>query len=214
MTYYKSTDYRNIPPEIMAQIEASPDWFLEEIKDYPLTEWQYNAFVKGYNPDWECRYAPYLVGEWFYITRSCCWVKKFKYEKQHNGLYHITEHYSTNVEKGRDLLEEIFIMGYFKPAIWINYEAKIDHLPLELSQQLLKKAYACYGDFNVNRSYLNYTGRFNGSSYLFEVRYEQLEHEEAQECPKAEIIVVPEKGEAHWATPREMDEILFYKSNK
>lgn len=207
MTYYDSTDYRHIPPEIMAQIEASSDWFVEENQDYPLTEWQYNTLVKGYNPDWDCRYAPYLVGEWFYITRSCSWVKKFKYEKQRDGLYHLTAHYSTSVEKGRDLLEEIFIMGYFKPAIWINRQARIDWLPLKLSQQLLKKGYAFYGDYDVNHSYLEYKGRFNSTSYLFEVRHESSNDEVERKCNKPVVMVVPEDGEAHWATERELEEV-------
>ena len=55
---------------------------------------------------------------YFYISRSGFWVKKFKYVKQEDGLWHMTEHYTTEKEKGRDLLEELFWQGYFEPRIW------------------------------------------------------------------------------------------------
>lgn len=92
-------------------------WIEEFINDIPLTEEQYNTFLKGYAPDWECRYAPFLYDGWLYITRSGFWLKKFQYRKDIDGLYHITEHYTTDKEAGRNLLLEIIIEGYFKPTL-------------------------------------------------------------------------------------------------
>ena len=39
------------------------------------------SLVKGYDPDFDSRFAPFLLGGWFYITRSGYWLKKFKYKK-------------------------------------------------------------------------------------------------------------------------------------
>lgn len=92
-------------------------WENEDINDIPLTEEQYNTFLKGYAPDWECRYAPFFYNDWLYITRSGFWVKKFQYRKSLDGLYHISEHYTTDKEIGRNLLLEILIEGYFEPTL-------------------------------------------------------------------------------------------------
>lgn len=59
---------------------------------------------------------------YFYISRSGVWVKKFKYVKHSDGLWHITESYTTDIEKGRDVLAEIFVYGYFEPRIWDKEE--------------------------------------------------------------------------------------------
>lgn len=100
------------------QIENSPLWQKEEVPDIPLSEEQMITFVKGYAPDFDCRYAPFLLGGWFYITRSGYWLKKFKYKLRKDGLYHITEHYTTEKEKGRNLLMEVIMEGYFQPRIF------------------------------------------------------------------------------------------------
>ena len=76
------------------------------------------SFVKGYTPDFDCRYAPYMLGGWFYITRSGYWLKKIKYTRQPDGYYHVTEHYTTEKEKGWNLLMEIIEHGYFEPGIF------------------------------------------------------------------------------------------------
>ena len=102
----------------LLQIQDSPLWEREDIPDIPLTEEQMVSFVRGYNPDFDCRYAPYMLGGWFYITRSGYWVKKLKYKKGDDGYYHVTEHYTTQKEKGRDLLAEIIAEGYFTPRIF------------------------------------------------------------------------------------------------
>lgn len=75
------------------------------------------SLIKGYNPDWDCRFVPYYLGGWFYITRSGYWLKKFKYEKGDDGYYHITEHYTTDHTKGENLLKHVITDGYFRPRI-------------------------------------------------------------------------------------------------
>ena len=75
------------------------------------------TFVKSYYPGWEYRYAPYLLGGWFYITRSGWWLKKFKYEKGTDGFYHVTEHFTTPKEKGHNLLAQVILEGNFDEPI-------------------------------------------------------------------------------------------------
>ncbi len=103
---------------LLKEIQNSPLWQPEEVPDIPLTEEQMLAFVKGYGPDFDCRYAPFLLGDWFYITRSGHWLKKFKYTKGADGFYHVSDHYTTEKEKGRNLLMEIIMEGYFEPRIF------------------------------------------------------------------------------------------------
>ena len=103
---------------LLLQIQDSPLWEREDIPDIPLTEEQMCSFVRGYAPDFDCRYAPYMLGGWFYITRSGYWLKKLKYKKGTDGYYHVTDHYTTQKEKGRNLLAEIIAEGYFAPRIF------------------------------------------------------------------------------------------------
>ena len=102
---------------LLRHIQNSPLWEKEDAPDIPLSEEQMVTFVKSYSPCWECRYAPYLLGGWFYITRSGWWLKKFKYEKQVDGLYHVTDNYTTQKEKGRNLLAQVLIEGHFEEEI-------------------------------------------------------------------------------------------------
>lgn len=102
---------------LLQQIQDNPLWEREEIPDIPLTEEQMVSLVKGYDPDWDSRYAPFLLGGWFYITRSGYWLKKFKYKKGDDGFYHVTEHYTTDHTKGQNLLVQIIVEGYFQPPI-------------------------------------------------------------------------------------------------
>ena len=105
---------------LLKEIEDNPLWEREDFPDIPLTEEQMCSFVRGYAPDFDCRYAPYMLGGWFYITRSGYWLKKLKYTKGPDGYYHVTEYYTTQKEKGRDLLAEIIAEGYFQPRILDN----------------------------------------------------------------------------------------------
>ena len=102
---------------LLKEIQDSPLWEREDVPDVPLTEEQMVAFVKGYGPDFECRYAPYMLGGWFYITRSGHWLKKFKYQKGNDGHYHVQDHYTVPKVKGDNLLAQIIIEGYFEPRI-------------------------------------------------------------------------------------------------
>ena len=102
---------------LLLQIQDSPLWEKEEMPDIPLSEEQIIDFVKDYNPGWEYRFAPYLLGGWFYITRSGFWLKKFKYQKQPDGLYHLTDHYTTPKTKGQNLLAQVLTEGNFDTPI-------------------------------------------------------------------------------------------------
>lgn len=129
---FKRNDYdtwimARIHHSLLSQIQDSPLWERETIPDIPLTDEQMATFTKGYSPDWDCRYAPYLLGGWYYITRSGHWVKKFKYKKGGDGLYHVTEHYTTGHEKGRNLLMQVIFEGYFQPKI-SNDKKLVDYL--------------------------------------------------------------------------------------
>lgn len=115
------------------QIQDSPLWQPEEIPDIPLTEEQMLSFVRGYAPDFDCRYAPFLLGGWFYITRSGYWLKKFRYKKRKDGFYHVTDTFTTEKEKGRNLLKDIIIEGYFHPRI---FDERLDRLFMENSRQI------------------------------------------------------------------------------
>ena len=89
------------------------DWKPERVPELIFTEGQYKTFVRGYTPDWECRYAPCQYKEWLYIIRSGHWLKKFRFEKQNDGFFHLAEHYTTEKEAGRNLIQEILIKGYY-----------------------------------------------------------------------------------------------------
>ena len=105
---------------LLLQIQDSPLWEREEVPDIPLSEAQMVDFTKGYNPGWEYRFAPYLLGGWSYITRSGFWLQKFTYQKQADGLYHLTNHYTTPKTKGHNLLAQVLIEGNFDTPILDN----------------------------------------------------------------------------------------------
>lgn len=104
-------------PTLLHQIQDSPLWEKERFTDIPLTQGQIILLVKGYSPGWDCRYAPYFLGGWFYIARSGCWLKKFKYTLGEDEYYHLTSMYTTEKEKGRNLLMDILIEGNFERRI-------------------------------------------------------------------------------------------------
>lgn len=106
-----------IDHKLLREIQDSSLWEREDIPDIPLTQEQMISLVKGYSPDWDCRFAPYLLGGWFYITRSGHWLKKLRYKRGEDGFYHITDHFTTPKVKGENLFEEIIVSGYFHPRI-------------------------------------------------------------------------------------------------
>lgn len=118
---------------LLLQIQNSPLWVGEDIIDIPLSEEQMVSFIKSYNPGWEARYAPYLLGGWFYITRSGWWLKKFKYQKGSDGFYHFTEHYTTPKFMGYNLLAQVILEGDFEePIIDDRLRVLLPTIPLEL----------------------------------------------------------------------------------
>jgi len=102
---------------LLLEIQDNPLWEREDLPDIPLTEEQMVSLVKGYNPSWESRFVPFLLGGWFYITRSGYWLKKFKYKKSEDGYYHLTEHYTTGHTKGQNLLAQVLVEGNFEEEI-------------------------------------------------------------------------------------------------
>lgn len=121
--------------ELLKEIEHSQAWQKEEIPDFPLDEQQMATMVKGYTPGWECRYAPYHLGGWIYLTRSGHWLKKIKYEKGFDGYYHIVDSYTTEHEKGRNLLVQVISEGDFSPSI---IDDRVRHLLQEQHESMYK----------------------------------------------------------------------------
>lgn len=99
------------------QLPWDVEWFEELTPDIPLNERQYEIFCRGYFPGWDCRYAPIKIGNWHYVVRSGYWLKKYRYEKQDDGLYHLIESYTSRKEIGRNLLMECMTYGDFRPSI-------------------------------------------------------------------------------------------------
>ena len=102
---------------LLLKIQNSPLWEKEDIPDIPLSEEQMISFVKSYSPGWECRYVPYMLGGWFYITRSGWWIKKLRYQNGKDGYYHVAEHYTAPKAKGHNLLAQVIYEGYFDTPI-------------------------------------------------------------------------------------------------
>ena len=93
-------------------------WYKELIPDVPLTQEQYDIFTEGYYPDWECRYAPVKVGDYHYIVRSGYWLKRYRYQKQSDGLYHIVESFTSYKSAGENLLMHCMIDGYYRTRLF------------------------------------------------------------------------------------------------
>lgn len=92
-------------------------WYPELTPDIPLDDSQYESFCRGYYPSWDCRYAPIKIGDWHYFVRSGYWLKKYRYEKKGDGMYHLVESYTSRKEMGRNLLMECFEAGFYKPRV-------------------------------------------------------------------------------------------------
>lgn len=124
---------------LLKKIEHSEAWQKEIIPDFPLDEQQMMAMVKGYTPSWECRFAPYLLGGWLYLTRSGHWLKKIRYKKGDDGYYHVVDSYTTQHTKGRNLLVQVISEGYFSPSI-------IDDRVARLLQEQYETSFKLEGD--------------------------------------------------------------------
>lgn len=90
-----------------------PGWEEEEMKDFKLDDQQYSALRKGFAPGWDDRYATYYHRGWFYVYRSGHVLKKFKYQKNSDGMWEMTHLYTTAKTKDNrdfqfDLMREVF----------------------------------------------------------------------------------------------------------
>lgn len=90
-----------------------PGWESEEVKDFKLDDQQYAALRKGFAPGWDDRYATYYHRGWFYVYRSGHVLKKFKYQKNSDGMWEMTHLYTTAKTKDNrdfhfDLMREVF----------------------------------------------------------------------------------------------------------
>jgi len=90
-------------------------WIKTKLDDKKLDEESYRSFLKSYGPDWDMRFGVYYEDGWHYIYRSNFLVKKFKFQKQDDGQYHLIESYSTQREIDFDMIEDVLWHGYFKP---------------------------------------------------------------------------------------------------
>lgn len=98
--------------------DLNPVWEREEHRDIPMTPDQYSTFCRGYCAAWEVLYEPISLGDgWHYIYGSDCLVKKFHYQMGLDGIFHLVEHYTTEKERGKDLLSKILMEGYFEPTL-------------------------------------------------------------------------------------------------
>lgn len=96
-------------------IWGNVNWMKTETKNKMLNEESYLSFLKSYQPDWEMRYGVYYEDGWHYVYRSNYLLKKFKFHKQPDGFFHLTETYTTDHENQLDLIEEVLTYGYFSP---------------------------------------------------------------------------------------------------
>lgn len=95
------------------RISEWPGWEEEEVKDYKLDDQQYAALRKGFAPGWDDRYATFYHRGWFYVYRSGHVLKKFKYQKNNDGMWEMTHLYTTAKTKDNrdfhfDLMREVF----------------------------------------------------------------------------------------------------------
>jgi ADP-ribosylglycohydrolase len=97
------------------------DWIKSNLEDKMLDETSYKSFLKGYAPDWDMRFGVYYEDGWNYIYRSHYLLRKFRFRKQSDGIYHLVELYETEKEIDFDLIEEVLRYGYFdKPYGYKN----------------------------------------------------------------------------------------------
>lgn len=104
-----------------ATVTREINWIKEDVEDKVLDEESYKSFLLGYGPDWDMRYGVYYEDGWCYIYRSHCLLKKFRFKKQNDGLYHVSDFYDSNKIEEHYVLEDILMHGYFqKPFRYKN----------------------------------------------------------------------------------------------
>jgi ADP-ribosylglycohydrolase len=90
-------------------------WIKTNLDDKCLSPESFQSFLKSYHPDWDMRFGVYYEDGWHYVYRSNYLLRKFKFQKQHDGQYHLIESYTTEKEYDTDLIEGVLMYGYFKP---------------------------------------------------------------------------------------------------
>jgi ADP-ribosyl-[dinitrogen reductase] hydrolase len=97
-----------------ATVWKQVNWRQVSFEDKVLTEESYKSFLLGYGPDWDMRYGVYYEDGWSYIYRSYFLIKKFRFKKQNDGLYHVSDLYDSDKVVEFDVLEDILWHGYFQ----------------------------------------------------------------------------------------------------
>ncbi len=97
-----------------ATVWGTINWKKEIIDDKVLDEESYKSFLVGYRPDSDMKFGLYYEDGWSYIYRSYFLLKKIKFSKKSDGLYHLTELYKSEKEVEYDLLEDVLWFGYFQ----------------------------------------------------------------------------------------------------
>ncbi|MFZ4583272.1 MAG: ADP-ribosylglycohydrolase family protein [Paludibacter sp.] len=97
-----------------ATILETKNWKKVDIDDKILDEESYQSFLKSYGPDSDMKFGVYYEDGWNYIYRSHFLLKKFRFIKQNDGLYHISDYYDSEKVVEYDVLEDILWYGYFQ----------------------------------------------------------------------------------------------------
>ena len=106
-----------------ATIWGDEQWIMTNLDDKKLNEESYRSFLKSYGPDWDMRFGVYYEDGWHYVYRSNYLLKKFKFQKQEDGMYHMIDSYTTEHGSYADLIEEVLGQGYFKqPYIYKGFK--------------------------------------------------------------------------------------------
>lgn len=95
-------------------VRGKIDWIKSNLEDKLLDETSYKSFLKGYGPDWDMRFGVYYEDGWNYIYRSHNLLRKFRFRKHGDGIFHLVELYETEKEIDFDLIEEVLRSGYFE----------------------------------------------------------------------------------------------------
>jgi len=97
-----------------ATILETKNWKKVDIDDKILDEESYQSFLKSYGPDSDMKFGVYYEDGWNYIYRSHFLLKKFRFIKQNDGLYHISDYFDLEKVVEYDVLEDVLCWGYFR----------------------------------------------------------------------------------------------------
>jgi len=97
-----------------ATVWGKIDWKESKPENKLLNEESYKSLLKGYHPDRDMPYGVYYEDGWNYIYRSHYLLLKFRFQKQNDGMYHLTDLFKTEKEVDFDFIEEVLQHGYFE----------------------------------------------------------------------------------------------------